>query len=244
MKTEYLMNKGRNFGWLFISIIILLGCNKEEIEVSNAIKILPLGASRVEGNPPNHHSYRFYLWKLLIESDLTIDLVGNQEDKYDYPVILGQSFDRDHEGHSGATSEDLLYIIKQSPNLLEESDIVLLSSPGGNDLLQSLPIAEAVKNINEIVDLILEANPNVKIVIEKMAPGHSNMMTPQMKSNLKLLHIELEVLVSNYNPDQVFWLDLALNFSDDLLADEVHYNLDGAAFVAEKYFEILENLVE
>ena len=32
---------------------------------SSSIKIMPLGASRVEGGRPNYESYRFYLWKNL-----------------------------------------------------------------------------------------------------------------------------------------------------------------------------------
>ena len=33
-------------------------------------------------------------------------------------------------------------------------------------------------------------------------------------------------------------------FNDNLLADDVHYNEEGAKFIADKYFNILKNLLE
>ena len=36
---------------------------------SSVTKIMPLGASRVEGERPNYESYRYYLWKKLKENN-------------------------------------------------------------------------------------------------------------------------------------------------------------------------------
>ncbi|MEO0725477.1 MAG: hypothetical protein AAFZ63_13110 [Bacteroidota bacterium] len=33
-------------------------------------------------------------------------------------------------------------------------------------------------------------------------------------------------------------------FTDDFLADEVHYNEAGAAFIAERYYEVLEDILQ
>ena len=33
-------------------------------------------------------------------------------------------------------------------------------------------------------------------------------------------------------------------FNDSLLADDVHYNEDGAKFIAERYFDVLVNILQ
>ena len=33
-------------------------------------------------------------------------------------------------------------------------------------------------------------------------------------------------------------------FKDGFLADDVHYNIDGAMFIAERYFDLLVNILE
>ncbi len=35
-------------------------------------------------------------------------------------------------------------------------------------------------NINDIVDILQEVNPNVTLIIEQMAPGRSNIMTEEL----------------------------------------------------------------
>ena len=49
--------------------------------------------------------------------------------------------------------------------------MVLFSSPGGNDMLEGLDFDNAASNINQIIDELRAANPEVIIVIEVMAPG-------------------------------------------------------------------------
>ena len=42
---------------------------------------------------------------------------------------------------------------------------------------------------------------------------------------------------------QVITVDMGTDFSSDFLADPIHYNEKGAKFIAEKYFEILKDLL-
>ena len=60
------------FGILLCIAFIALSCNKEDEQEAKPIstsinKILPLGASRVEGNRPDYESFRYELWKDLEE---------------------------------------------------------------------------------------------------------------------------------------------------------------------------------
>ena len=43
---------------------------------------------------------------------------------------------------------------------------------------------------------------------------------------------------------QVIPIDMYTGFNDNLLADDVHYNKEGAKFIADRYFNILKNLLE
>jgi hypothetical protein len=37
---------------------------------------------------------------------------------------------------------------------------------------------------------------------------------------------------------------MATGFSDDYLSDEVHYNEAGAKFIANRYYDLLQKLIE
>ena len=69
---------------------------------------MSLGASRVEGDRPNFESYRYELWKKLIDNNFTFDFIGTQSDNAIYPSFKGFNFDIDHEGRGGWTSGDIL----------------------------------------------------------------------------------------------------------------------------------------
>ncbi len=126
---------------LYLITIITFSCNEEnnttpEIEIPNAsiMKVMPLGASRVAGRRPSHESFRFYLWEDLIENNLDIDYIGTFTDNASYPTVNGNEFtEREHQGRGGLTSGQILEAL---PNWIDEAgipDIVLFSSPAGND---------------------------------------------------------------------------------------------------------------
>jgi lysophospholipase L1-like esterase len=231
-------------------VILLVNCAKDINEpvgediAGEGIKIMPLGASRVEGDPPDFFSYRYELWKLLIDQDVAFDLVGSQEDEYDYNSYAGQNFDGDHEGHSGAIAAEILNIIESRQNDLAKVDITLISSPAGNDALSGGSLPTAVSHIKSMVDLLLQSNPNMMVIIEKMAPGHSDIWNQDLADRLTFLHEQMGLLVDSYSSDNIILIDMATGFSDDYLSDEVHYNEAGAKFIANRYYDLLQKLIE
>ena len=171
--------------FLILTIICFLSCNEIGVDnlkpISTSInKILCLGASRVEGERPNFESYRYELWKKLIHNNFTFDFIGTQSDNAKYPPFKSLNFDIDHEGRGGWTSADILEDLEGWLKETGSPDIVLLSSPGGNDALEDLPYSNAVLNINSIIDIFQNNNPNITIIIEQMAPGHSEFMTSEL----------------------------------------------------------------
>lgn len=236
------------FGILFI---ITNACKKDDEstpkqENISKNKILPLGASRVEGARPQYESFRYELWKDLKENSFEFDLIGTQTDDASYPVFGSDSFDNDHEGRGGWTSGEILNELGDWLNQTGPADIVLLSSPGGNDALQGLPYSQAVSNINSIIDILQADNPNVTIIIEQMAPGRSDIMTPELTDFFEQMQLEVVNISTNKttSSSRVISVDMFTGFNDNLLADDVHYNGAGAEFIANRYFNILKDILE
>lgn len=122
-------------------------------------------------------------------------------------------------------------------------DIVLFSSPGGNDVLQSLDYNQTISNINAIIDALQANNPNVKIIIEQTAPARSTFMTAEYTNAFNNMQEDVLNIATNQSTtaSQVIAVDMYTGFSDNLLADDVHYNEAGAEFIASRYYNVLQN---
>ncbi|MEO0470315.1 MAG: GDSL-type esterase/lipase family protein [Bacteroidota bacterium] len=233
---------------LLICVLILAGlggCKEpiEPIEPSTSLnRILPLGASRVEGARPDYESYRYELWKLMQADGWDVDYLGTREDESIYP----QAFDPDHEGRGGWTSGQILEGLPDWLSQVGPIDIVLFSSPGGNDALTAASYEQAIVNIRAIIDTLQSRNPEVVILIEQMAPALSSETTPELQAYLSQLHQEV-LLISNQKStasSPVIAVDMFTDFTDAMLADEVHYNEAGAAFIAGRYYTVLRDLLK
>lgn len=245
------MNKKIKLLLIGISLSTFNACNKDEgtspKPISTSInKIMPLGASRVEGAKPDFESYRYELWKDLKQNNWTFDFIGTQSDNASYSSFNGNEFDIDHEGRGGLTSGEILNGLDAWLIQTGAADIVLLSSPGGNDALQGLPYAQAVANINDIIDALQTDNPNVTIIIEQMAPGRSDIMTTELTDFFEQMQQEVLNIATNQTTttSQVIAVDMYTGFNNDLLADDVHYNESGADFIANRYYNVLVSILE
>lgn len=209
-------------------------------------KILPLGASRVEGARPNFESYRYELWKQLVDSNYSFDFIGSTIDDASYPSHANQSFDRDHSGYGGFTSGQILSNLNQWLNQSGTPDVVLLSSPGGNDALLNLSYTQAVSNINAIVDVLQERNPNMTIIIEQIAPGRSSIMTSTLTNYMLQMQQEAINIAATKSTatSRVLTVNMFNGFNDTHLADDVHYNENGATLIASRYFTVLQNVLQ
>lgn len=231
--------------------MIFTACSKDDDSTpkpqsASINKILPLGASRVEGARPEYESYRYELWKDLTENNWTFDFIGTQSDNASYPSLANEDFDIDHEGRGGWTSGQILDGLNSWLSENGAPDIVLLSSPGGNDALEGLPYEDAVENINSIIDVLQVDNPNVTIIIEQMAPGRTDVMTSELSTYFSQMQQEVLNIANNQSTStsQVIAVDMFTGFNDSMLADDVHYNESGAEFIATRYYNILVNVLE
>ena len=207
-------------------------------EYSTSLNILTLGDSRVEGYRPEYESYRFELWKRLIQTHLSFDLIGPLSDEAEYPLFDGQRFDPDHGGVGGFTTEDLLISLNDFIDDIERPDLILLGI-GGNDLTGDIPLEMIMDHLNQILDLLKNKNPQGLIFLELIAPGHSSMMTPEFQDRLSLFHQAVSHLAEERTDLSIRLVDQFSGWTDQYLADDVHYNRQGAQRVAERYFEAI-----
>lgn len=206
-------------------------------------RILPMGDSRVQGNRPDHESYRFELWKLLLDNDITFDFVGTKEDPAEYPIHSGLTFDNEHDGTGGETTQSLLLKIDGILNDVE-TDIVLLGI-GGNDLDEGESIVSTIENINTLIDKLQSKNEDVVVILEQIAPAKSSYMTPERSGILQEFNnaiIELSHSQTDGN-SLVVPVDMFKDWKDDYLADDVHYNEQGAREIALRYFKTMDTLL-
>ena len=241
---------------LVLGLFVVLSCSnctKDDDTVitpnppSTALnKIMALGASRVEGARPNFESYRYELWKQLVDGGWDFDYIGTKKDPESYPVYADSTFDNDHEGRGGWTSGQILDGISEWLDQTGAPDIVLFSSPGGNDALQNLPYEEAVSNVNAIIDILQDVNPNVTIIIEQLAPARSDLMTATLSTYFNQMQEDVLTIATEQSTasSQVLPVDMATGFNDSYLADDVHYNETGAIFIANQYYDVLVNVLK
>jgi len=234
-----------------LSILMFTACDKDDDtnpkpQSSSINKILPLGASRVEGARPEFESYRHELWKDLTENDWTFDFIGTKSDNASYPTLNNRNFDIDHEGRSGWTSGQILNGLNGWLNQTGSPDIVLFSSPGGNDILDGEDYNQTISNINAIIDALQTDNPNVTIIIEQPAQGRSDFMTPEFTNAFNQMRQDVLTIAADQTTanSQVIAVDMFTGFNDTYLADEVHYNEAGAEFIATRYYNVLVDVLE
>jgi lysophospholipase L1-like esterase len=120
-------------------------------------------------------------------------------------------------------------------------DIVLFSSPGGNDALDGADLEDIIANVNSIIDKIQAHNSNITIIIELLAPGKTSFMTEEYKLLFAQMKTVITQIANSHTTatSEVVVVDMATGFTDGMLADDIHYNQAGAAFIAERYYNTL-----
>lgn len=188
-------------------------------------------------------SYRYELWKNLVDNNYNFDFVGRQKDYGTYEEYSGQEFDNDHEGEGGFESEDVLASIDEVLAAISSPDIILLSI-GGNDLLNGgNPPSEPIANIVQLVGKLQTHNSNVTIFLEQIAPANSETMTSSLTTNIIDFNSQIDSIADSLttNTSKVIALDMNSNFNESYLADAVHYNQAGAKFIADIYFSGIQS---
>jgi lysophospholipase L1-like esterase len=133
-------------------------------------QIMPLGDSITygyvsDGHPDNDlGGYRRFLWESLVARQLSVDFVGS--------LLTGiPTIDRNHEGHPGWTILNIYDNVEPWLATYDPDTIMLIL--GTNDLISSLPAADALTRLSNLLDRIRTLSPN-SFVFVSTVPGVVN----------------------------------------------------------------------
>ncbi len=217
---------------------------KEKI-IQPTVNILPLGDSITQARY-DQLSYRYPLWKLLIDEGKDINFIGTQNQTYgdtrSWPSYNGLQFDQDHEGHSGETAD---WILDRLDNYFPEYEALVdiaLIHLGTNDLLWFDDEPLTIKNdIANVIDKLRTHNPTIKIVLAKITPfdyaGRPLGLNEGFNATLDSLANE-----KSQDDSPVIIVDMASGFDiDEHTYDGLHPNEHGEILMAQRWFDALIN---
>ncbi|MEL7021060.1 MAG: GDSL-type esterase/lipase family protein, partial [Bacteroidota bacterium] len=147
----------------------------------------------------------------------------------------------------GWTSAQILEGLEEWLEAVGPVDVVLFSSPGGNDILNGLEsYEETIANINGIIDLLQATHPDITVIIEQTAPAKSDFTTPKLSEDFMRVNAEILRIAEEQNTAEtpVIAVDMFTGFDDSHLADDVHYNESGAQLIAARYLEVLQDVLQ
>jgi len=219
-------------------------------DAESVINIMPLGDSITQGYT-TYDNYRHILWnKLQTYGYSNVNFVGSH-DVLAYNTYDSLTFDKDHEGHYGWHTDEIVngggiaaggtgnltIWLNGLQSAVELPDIVLMHL-GSNDVLhnpfgydQSITIGE----MEDVIDVLRSYNPNVTILLAKIIP-HSRGDLPSVDA--------LNALIPGLDSyetatSEVIIVDHYTGFSTSWLADGVHPNTTGATEMSNRWYAAL-----
>ena len=112
--------------------------------------------------------------------------------------------------------------------------------------MDGLPYENVIENINGIIDIFQNHNPDIVILIEQLAPGKRSFMTQELTAIFEQAVLDVDKIAQEQTKEssQVIAVNMFDGFSDGYLYDDIHYNEQGAEFIAQRYYEVLETVLE
>jgi len=234
------------FGTIVTWSILFILLAVAQTVYGQAVKIMPLGDSLTSGY--NHYaSYRYDLWFNLVDAGFNVDFAGDLNDTYDgvrsswYPEYW-TTFDRDHSGYSGRMASELLTIARDSA-AAHQPDIVLLLA-GVNDIWYQGEdgVENARSGLRNIITVIRSVVPGVTVLLGQNTPytGQNAEFVGSLNAAIASVASDLDTTMS-----PVILIDHATGFDIGSMTqeDNLHHNLAGEAWVAEKWFEVLASIL-
>lgn len=253
--------------------LLAFGCNKEnpEDEIQPPIetaplKIMTLGNSITQGGEVNP-SYRYQLWKMLVDADLDFEFVGsldtnwyreapNTEQGADVSspvmgeVYKGKTFTNRHEGHWGWMTNDILQGIENPTSYKRDKgklsdwlkgytpDVVLMHL-GTNDIIHSKTLNSTIKRVELIVEQLRADNDEVVIMMAKITPIPSTFANVDSTKQYNVLIPELASRLST-TKSPIIVVDLNTGFNNTTYTyDSLHPNQEGEKFIAKRWVDAI-----
>ncbi|GAB3198315.1 hypothetical protein GCM10027293_14840 [Pontibacter aydingkolensis] len=215
---------------------------------------MALGNSITQSNAENY-SYRYYLWKKLLDANMEVDFVGshavNNGGNPAWPQHQGKSFDADNEGHWGWSADQILYGHSGFPGngklsqwLTDYTPDLVLMHLGTNDMFRDHSLSETLNELREVVRQLRADNPNVTILLAKLIPAYEPKVGYQAANNVRLLNEQIPALVQELNTTNspVILVDQYTGFDATTGADTwdgVHPNASGDQKMAQRWYDAI-----
>lgn len=226
-------------------------------------KLMVLGNSITQGNA-THPGYRYELWKMLVDAQIDVELVGSHDvNEGGIPTVKGsiyngKTYTNRNEGHWGWSSDEILNGKDGKGNLAEwlqgyTPDIVLLHL-GTNDMFRQCGSAESpiracyqetINELKEVINLIRRKNPNTTFFVAKLIPAYDQVAGPWAAGNIQKLNDMIPAFVQQMNSaaSPVMLVDQYSGFNATTGADThdgIHPNKSGELKMAQKWFAAIE----
>ncbi|MBM3435165.1 MAG: cellulose-binding protein, partial [Bacteroidetes bacterium] len=169
---------------------------------------MPIGNSITQADN-NHQSYRYQLWKKLIDEGIDFDLVGSMTDHYNcgtpvFPDYLGHSFDQNHEGHWGWRCDQVLNGTGSSANCRGSGSLsnwlqnytpdMALIHLGSNDMFQGQSVETTIQELKDVVTTLRADNPDIVIILAQLIPTTlpSNVWITALNLQIPTIAVDME----------------------------------------------------
>ncbi len=224
-------------------------------ESDTVLRILPLGDSITQAEI-NRASYRYPLWKQLIDAEIEFDFVGamnTQLSTYSqgtppHPDYKTQIFDPDHEGHFAWQISDI--VNGRQPNngtgsgklaqwLTSYDFDIALVHLGTNDAFYRKPNTQIARELTALINILREDNPDAIILLAQVIPTGRRPADDQAVENMNTV-IPTVVKAMNTKDSPVILVDQFSGFdAASETYDGVHPNAAGEEKMAERWFEAI-----
>ena len=226
-------------------------------------RIVAIGDSITQSNLL-HQSYRYKLWKKLVDKGVDFDLIGTQHSNANQdangtlpagttqvpqPDYKNKSFDPDHEAYWGQKAGQVATrLLTTLPQLQAQGDVpdIALIHLGTNELflgsgLTAQKAAAAIEGLENAIDALRAVNPQVTILLAKIIPFASD--TGEVTQLNQLIDAVDESKKQAGSPVIIVDQYSGFNSTTDTF-DGIHPNDDGERKIAGKFFDELDKIIK
>lgn len=206
-------------------------------------KILMVGDSITQGgNKTNEYTYRYSLFKLLVDGQTCFDFIGTKTEPhrkiFTWPTYHGLPFDKHHQAYYGIKTADLLLRLQESLPSIEPPDIVLLHI-GTNDRKTDNIIKDFKLPLWHIIELLHQKSSDSQIYI--------SLLNQKYDKKIKKIRTLIQDAVHHYNDKgyKIYAVDHSKDWKErpkkpnsDTI-DWVHPNLFGQNKMAKDWYQAI-----
>jgi len=212
-----------------VLVVAVIGAYLLVSAAGAATAVLPLGDSITRGDASQ--GYRLNLWTQMVAGNNDVDLIGSLDNGG--PT----GFDRQHEGHSGYTVQQVADAL---PGWLKRSsapDVVLLHI-GTNDLTRSRVTQPAVMQgqLGRIIETLRARNPSVRIYVAQIVPARDAAANRRIVEYNGLVRQVASRYTTSRAPVTVVDMYTGFDRTADLSADGIHPSRAGYRKMAARWY--------